>query len=164
MNGIAKFEPGKVDQDLFGNEIGWTIEIDLVADDVEHAALLDAGRLLLISEVDRHLDMDARAGPESQEIDMGDEVAHRFELDIAGDGAHHIAVDIEIDERRKEPAGVYMRLQVAIGKGDTLGLLLVAIEDTGNAAVAADCAGGPLAGPAACGSLELNDFGHWYSV
>src|SRR5439155_4950873 len=96
--------------------------------------------------------------PEPQEIHMADEVAHRFELDIAGNGADDIAVDVEIDKRRKKPAGVHMRLQVTIGKGDSLGLLLVAIKDTGNTAVAANCAGGPLAGPAACGSLELNDF------
>src|SRR5205085_12597354 len=131
---------------------------------VKRAAVLDGGRLLVSREVDGHLGMDACAGSGPQEIEMGDEVAHRFELEIAGDRADDAAVDVEIDECCKETAGVDMRLELAIGKGDILGLLLVAIEDTGDAAGAADCTGGPLAGPATRGSLQLNDVGHCYSV
>src|SRR4029079_5304008 len=103
-------------------------------------------------------------GTEQKEIEMGDEVTHRFELDIAGNGADDITVDIEVDQRRKESARVHMRLQVAIGGRDGLSVLFVAIEDTGNAAFAADGAGGPLAGPATRGSLERNELRHCSSI
>src|SRR4029450_12270191 len=95
---------------------------------------------------------------------MGDEVAHRLELDIARNSADYGAIDVKVDEGGEKAAGIHMRRQVAIGEGEVLGLLLVAIEDTGDAAFTADCAGGPLAGPATRGSLKLNDLGHCCSV
>ena len=97
MDRLADLEAGQVDQDFVWNEIGRAIEIDLVTHDVEHATLLEAGRGLMILEVHRDFDMDAGVLAKTQEIHMADEVAHRLELDVARNGAHHRTIDFEID-------------------------------------------------------------------
>ncbi len=43
-----------------GIAIGRAFELDLVAHDVEHAAALEAGRLVLVDEVNRHVDVHLR--------------------------------------------------------------------------------------------------------
>src|SRR5882724_9091713 len=53
-----------------------------------------------------------------------------------------------------------MRLQLVIDEGDILGLLLVAINDAGDETLATNCTGGPLASPATCRGLKLDDLGH----
>jgi hypothetical protein len=78
---------------------------------------------------------------------MHDEIAHWLELHVARNGADGLAVDFKVDEARKEAAGLDMGFDVAVFEGEELRLLLVAIDDTGNEAFAANCAGGPLACP-----------------
>src|SRR5262245_16788514 len=110
--------------------------------------------------MDWDLDMDARILAEPKEVHMADEVAHRLELDIARNGPDNISVNLEVDKRRHEAASIHVWLQFVIGEGDVLGLLLVAVNDTWDAAFAADCAGGPLAGPATRRGLKRDDLCH----
>ena len=91
---------------------------------------------------------------------MHDEVAHRFELHVAGNGAHRLAVDLEIDQGRQKAAGLHVGLNLAIREGNQLGFLLVAVDDSRNEAFTTDCARGPLACPGPRCGLELHDLGH----
>ena len=68
--------------------------------------VLMPGDDFLVLEVHRHVDRDAGILAEAQEIDMDDEVAHRLELHVARNGADGLAVDLEIDQRRQEAAGL----------------------------------------------------------
>ena len=55
----------------------------------EHAAALDAGRLVLVDEVDGHVDVDLGVLADAQEIDMDREIPDRIELVVlrAGPGS-----------------------------------------------------------------------------
>ena len=55
---IADVEAGDVDRDLVGDLVGVADQFELVADDVEHAAALEAGRGLFVDEAHRHVDVD----------------------------------------------------------------------------------------------------------
>ena len=55
MDGVADLQAGQVDLEEFRDLVGAGAHGDLVADDVEHAAALDAGRCALVLEVHRHL-------------------------------------------------------------------------------------------------------------
>ena len=91
---------------------------------------------------------------------MDDEVAHRLELHVARNGAHGLAVDFKVDQRREETSGLDVGEDVAVGERNELGFRLVAIDDTGDEARTTDCARGPLACPGARRGLELHDLGH----
>ena len=160
MDALAHFEAGQIDDDIVRDEIRRAVKLDFVADDVENAALLDAGASFLVLEVHRHGDRDAGILAEPQEVDMGDEVAHRLELDVARNGPYRRAFDFEVDQRRQEAAGLDMRLELVIGERNQLGIFLVAIDDGRHATFAAHCAGGPLAALATRRGLEIHDLGH----
>ena len=55
---IADIEAGDVDLDLVGDLVRVADQLELVADDVEHAAALEAGELFLVDEHHRHGDVD----------------------------------------------------------------------------------------------------------
>ena len=84
---IADVEAGEADLDLLGNLGRVADQLELVADRVEHAAALEARRLLLVDEVDRHRDGDLGVLGDAQEIDMQRPVGDRVELDVLGQGA-----------------------------------------------------------------------------
>ena len=106
--------------------------------------LLDAGGDVLALEVHGTFNLDAGILAEAQEVDVDDEVAHRLELHVARDGADGLALDLEVDERREETAGLDMGENVAVGERNQLGFLLVAIDDTGNEAVRRTAREAPL--------------------
>lgn len=160
VDGIADIEAGEVDFDLVGNGLGRAKKLHFVAHHVEGTAALDAGRLIVIDEVNRHLHRDALALAQTQEIHMHQRVAHRIELDIARNGAHLGAVDIEVDEGGQEAPGLHVRPQALVVGGNELRRLLVAVDDAGNAVLATLGPGGPLAGPIARLDRQLDGFGH----
>ena len=59
---VGDVEAGEIGDDLLRNVVDRRDHRDAVADDVEHAAAADAGRLALVDELHRHLDGDGRAG------------------------------------------------------------------------------------------------------
>ena len=84
---IADLEPGQVDLDLVGDLGRVADQLEVVADDVEHAAALDAGRRFLVGEHDRHVDVDLAMFADAQEIDVDRAARHRVELDVLGERA-----------------------------------------------------------------------------
>src|SRR6185437_6124379 len=151
----ADFGPFEVDGDEVGDGIGRAIELDLVAHHVEHAAALDAGRLLFIDEADRYVDVDEGVLADAQEVDMHREIPDRIELVVLGQNLDLLAVDIDRGDRGQEGATVDLVVDVLIGQGDRQGRLLVAIDDCGYFTVATNCTGGPLTDLFACFGLEL---------
>jgi hypothetical protein len=108
VDGLTDVEAGQINDDLFGNAVGGTIEFDFMTHDVENAAGLETGGCLMIAEMHRHLDANARILAEPQEIHVDDEVAHGLELNIARDDSHRPTGDVEIDQRGGEAAGVHV--------------------------------------------------------
>ena len=144
---IADFEALEVDHDLVGDVGGVAHQLELVADDVEHAAAADARRIILVDEADRHVDVDGAVRADAQEIDMQRTVVDRVELDVAGeragllaahidhhDGIHEVSVGQRLDQR--------LFLDV-----DAYRVLLVAVDHGGYSAFAANSTGGSLACP-----------------
>ena len=75
----------------------------------KHAAALQAGRQRLVDEAHRHVDADARAGADALEVDVDRHVLDRIELHLARDDADLLAVDVEIEHGRQEPAAADQR-------------------------------------------------------
>ncbi len=65
---------------------------EVVDDDVEHAAALQARRSFFIVEADRHVDVDLAVLADAQEIDMDRAAGDRVELHCLGQGAVRLAV------------------------------------------------------------------------
>ncbi len=157
---LADVKAGQVDDDLLGDIVGRAKELDLVADDIENAARLEARRGFMVAEMDRHLDADTSILAEPQEIDMDNEIPHGLELDVARNDAKGFPAEVEIDEGCRETAGADMGEQVSIAQGNERGFLLVAVDDGRNEALATNGTGGPLACPVACLGLQGNSFSH----
>ena len=104
--------------------------------DIEHPAAFQAGRRRFIEEAHGHLDGNHRIFAKSQEIDMDRKVAHRVELDRTGDHPRLLALDVEHEDRALEMAGVKLLVDGPIIDRDRLRLLLVAVDNAGNAPVA----------------------------
>ena len=80
VDGLVDVQPGDIDLDGVGNVVGRADQLDLVAHDVEHAALLQAGRFALALEVHRNFQAHRGAFGQAHEIDMHGTVADRIEL------------------------------------------------------------------------------------
>jgi hypothetical protein len=77
--------------------------------------------------------MDLRAGADAHEIDMQRRVGDRMILDLARQRAMHRAVDRHIDDGREKPGAANRARQFARLEADRRRLLVVAIDDAGNA-------------------------------
>ena len=128
--------------------------------DVEHAAALDAGRCVVVVEVHGHVHHDGCILAETQEIDMDDEVAHRFELYVTRNDAFLLAADLDIEHVAHEGAGLVKRVDLLVAHMDELGGLLLAIDNGGDAALAAERTDSPLAAFFACLGCERMCLGH----
>src|SRR3546814_16733073 len=104
VHAVADLQAGKIDLEVLRNGVSPAGQLDLVAHDVEHAAALDAGALILVDEVHRHLDVDAGGGGDAQKIDVDRLVAHRIELHVARKHALGLAVHLHVDKGGKETA------------------------------------------------------------
>ena len=116
-----------------------------VGDDADRAAALDAGRLVGVHDVDRDVDADGRALAEPHEIHMQRQIAHGIELEIAGNDAVLHAVDLDVVNGREKMPGIDALVQIGVVERDRQRRLAVAIDDSGYAAGATFCPGGPLA-------------------
>jgi hypothetical protein len=164
MQAIADVETGQVEFELFGDRVCRTVHFDLVTHDVQHAAALEAGRIVFIDEVHRHHDGDLGTLAQAQEIDVDDEVANRIELHVARNGAHLGAVNVDVHQRGKEAAGLDLLHQLAVFERNQLGVFLVSVDYSRNAAFATNGPGGPLAGPVARGSGDVDGLRHRLSL
>ncbi len=155
MDRVADLGALEVDRDEVRDRIGGNRELDLVTHDVEHATALDAGRLLFVDEVDRHIDGHERVLADAQEVDMDRKIADRIELIVLRQNLDLLAGDVDRGDRGHEPAAVDLVVQLLVREGDRQGRLLVAIDDCWHFTVAASFAGGPLTDLLARIGLEL---------
>jgi hypothetical protein len=145
---------------MIGNGVGRAAHGNLMTDDIEHAAALQAGRRPFVEEAHRHIDGHLRILAEPQEIDMDGKVADGIELDGAGDHPRLLALDVEHVDRALKMAGVKLLVDHAVIDRDPLGPLLVAVKDTGNAPLATFRARSALARTASRPSLEFDRLSH----
>src|SRR5690606_30700715 len=94
VNAVADLEAGQVHGDGVRNGVGRAVEFYRVANDVQDAADLNAG-LLVVDEVDRHVNGNSGVLRDAQEIDMHGEVAHRIQLVVLRQNLVLLAVDID---------------------------------------------------------------------
>ncbi|MEI9990927.1 MAG: hypothetical protein WDM86_12885 [Rhizomicrobium sp.] len=146
---VMDVQAGEVDDDLFGDALGRAHQLDLVAHDVQHAALLEAGGVALVAELHRNGEPHLGAFAEPHEIDMHRAVGHRIDLHLTRDHARLGAGDVEHDERGREAAGLEGALQRAVVDRDVLGRRVAAIDHRGHEALLAGLEGRSLAGAAA---------------
>src|SRR5690606_23972242 len=160
VNGFADVAAGEVDHELLGDVVDRAGHLDLVADDVQHAAALEPRTVLLVDEP--HGDPQRQRGTlrDAEKIDVYREVANRIELDVAGNDARLLAADVDHVERRQEASALQVPQQRLPRKRDRLRRLAVAVDDTGHEALAPDCAGGPLADLVARLGADFLYFGH----
>src|SRR3546814_6686184 len=124
VHAVADLQAGQIDLDVLRNGVSPAGQLDLVAHDVEHAAALDAGALILVDEVHRHLDVDAGGGGDAQKIDVDRLVAHRIELHVARQHALGLAVHLPVEKGGKETALVQQIHQPPLPDGDHVGGVL----------------------------------------
>jgi hypothetical protein len=118
-----------------------------MAHGVEHAAALEAARILFVDEVDRHRDGDRRMLGDAEEVDMHGAIRHRMELHVLRQRAGLAAADVDHHDRIHEVAGAQHLDQVLLFDVDRKGFQFLAVHDGGDAALVAQCAGGSLASP-----------------
>ena len=99
-------------------------------------------------------------GDDAEEVDMDRLVAHRVELEVAGDRPDLLAGDVDRGDRGEEAAAMELEEQLAVGKVDRQRGLLAAIDHGGNQALTTDCSGGPLAHLFADRRRELVSLAH----
>ena len=137
------------------------LDLELVLDDVEHAAALEARRFLVIVEAHRHRDMDLGVLADAQEIDVDRPARHRVEINRLGQGAVRLALEVDHHDRVHEVAGRKQFRQELLLDVDRQRLLLFAVDHGGHPAVAAQCPGGSLASPVARFGGQRQLFAHF---
>ena len=144
---IADFLAGNVDFDFARDLVGFADQFQLVADDVENAALLEARRSFFIDEDDRNADFDLRTLGEAEEVGVLGAVGDRMERHVLGERAEFLAAQFDLDDRVHEVAGVELLDQLLGFNMDQGGFFLAAVDYGGDTAIAAKLTGGSLASP-----------------
>ena len=136
-------------------------QFDLVQDDVQRAAALQAGRVFLVAEVHRHGDLDQLVRVDPVEVEVHRLVGDRVQLStsLAMTGWVSLAV-LQGHQVAQQLAGVE-RLAELVGASRAMatGSLLAAVEDAGHHAGAAGVARAAGAGALAHFNVQ-NDIGH----
>ena len=124
--------------------VGQRLDRHLARDLLEHAAVLDAGRVLGADQLERHRRLDRHVEPDPQQVDVHGLAADRVALELLEDDRRgRAAVELEIEHR----AGVGERVAQLAGVDlERDRLLAAAVDDAGHVAVAAQPARGARAG------------------
>src|SRR5690606_6699190 len=155
VDGIADFPACQINGDGIRDRIGRAIELDFVAHDVEHTTALDAGRLVLVDEADRDVDVNFRILAHPQEVHVQREILDRIELVVLRQDPDLLSVHVDRGNRGQKAAAVNLVVDVLVGQGDGQGRLLGAVDDGRYLALTANCTGGPLTDLFASLGLEL---------
>ena len=161
MDRVADLQSGQIDFEMIGDCVGRAAYRDLVANDVEHAAALQPRGRRFVEEADRDFDGHVRILAEPQEIDMDGKLADGIDLNRAGNHPRLLALDVEHVDRALEMAGVNLLVDRAVIDRDRLRLLLVAIENAGDAPLAPLRARAALARAASRPRLEFDRLSHY---
>ena len=158
---VADLRLGQVDLEAFGDAIGLRHHLDLAADDVQHAAGLQARAGVLIQEHHGDADADARTRRNALEIHMDGTVGYGVELHVAHDGALRRAVLHRHLEEVRLPAALGQFLHHVTGvQGDQRRLLLRPIDNCGDQSPTPGRARRPLTGTLARHGLDPNSLDH----
>ena len=154
---VVAFE---VHGDVLGDFFGAGLDFDLVADDVQHAAALQARRLLGIDELDRDGDGDPRFLADAQEVHVDRNVGDRVELNVTRQHMVGCVTDLDVEQVGEKARGAQNAFELQTVQRNRYRLFLVAVDYGGDPASAARLTGNPLAGPVTCLSGENCSFGH----
>ena len=124
-------------------------QFELVLDDIQNAATLEARRRLFIVEAHRHVDVHLGVLADAQEIDMDRPAADRVEVDRLGQRAMGLSGEIDHDHRIHEVTCRHHLGEELLLDMDRERLFLFAVNYGGYPAFAAQCTGGSLASPVA---------------
>ena len=114
-------------------------QLQLVPDDVEHAAALQARRSVFILKANGHVDVHLGMFGNAQEVGVQRTVGDGVESHILGQGTDRLAVHLDHEDRIEEVAGAEQLVQRAFFDMDRFRILLVAVNDGGYTAFAAEC-------------------------
>ncbi len=133
-----------------------------MADDIENAAALDAGRKFFVLEADGNRDVDAGVLVNAHQIDVDRDVANGIDLHFAGDDGLKIilARNIDLGEVRAHPAGGVRLKHFDLLEADRNGALVAAVKNAGDPALAPGAARPARAGPLADFAVENVCLGH----
>ena len=160
VDGVANVGAGEVDVEMLGDGVGRNQELDFMGDDVEGATTADARRTSLVQEVHGNRDLDLGGVADADEVDVGQRIGDRVMLVVARQDAEDGAVELDRGDVRQEAAGVQTLERLLGVDGDLEGRLLVAVDDGGNLAFAAQGTGGPLSHPITLAGFELVGLSH----
>src|SRR5690606_11498053 len=106
VNAVAQIGAFEVDLDSVRNLVGRALRFDLVANDVQDTATLEASRLLFVDEANRDLDGDQRVLADAQKVHVDREVTIRVKLVGLGEDLNLLAVDFDRSNGGHEAAAV----------------------------------------------------------
>src|SRR6478736_871313 len=160
VHAVADLETGQIHIEMLGDGVGRAADRNFVAHDVQDAAALDAGGGGFVQEAHRNLDGDQRMLAHAHEIDMDGKVANGVELHLAGNDARLGSIQVEYEDRALKVTGVELLRDGPVVHVDDLRRRLVAIEDSGNAPLAARRPGAAFAGARPRPGLEFQHLSH----
>src|SRR5204862_3434828 len=123
-----------------------TFKLNLMSNNVQHAAALQARRIFLAAETDRNCQDDFRSLLQPHEIDMHGAIADGIELHCARDHTRLIAVELKQKWGGQKCAGSDMALKFVLRNGDWFGGTSAAVHDPGNKPLPARLIGRSFAG------------------
>ena len=158
---IADLQPVERDVDFVRDVRRVADQLELVLDDVEHAAALEARRLVFIVEAHGHRDVNLGVLADAQEIDVDRPARDRVEVDRLRQGPVRLALEVDHHDRVHEVAGREHLGQKLLLDMDREGLFLFAVNHGGYPSIAAQCSGGSLASPVARFGGQRQLFAHF---
>jgi hypothetical protein len=140
---VADLERADVVRDLVRELAGPSLDREGVHHLLEHAALRQTFGFAL--EVETHLGLNRLVGPDPDEVDVHERALHRVALDLPGERELFGAVDLERDQRVRARLRRQDRAELVRVDRHRLGVLAEAVDDTRQAALTAQTAGGTRA-------------------
>ena len=108
VDGVVDVGAGEVDDDLLRDVAGGDHQLDLGTHLGQDAAALQARGLVAVDVLDGDVERDPRLLAEAEEVDVGRQVLDDVALHAAADDVVVLAVDLDVDQRRQEAAGLQL--------------------------------------------------------
>ena len=137
MHRVADLETLEVDHQGLGDGINAAIQLDRMTNDIDDTAAAQARRPLLVDKAHRHINIDACARDELQEIDMQRHIADRMGLHLARQHAQCLTVERQRIVPAEKPAAPIFGIEVVERQRYRHRLHARAIDDTRHSALAA---------------------------
>ena len=106
MNTVIHLRFAKIQINRFWNIIGGAIQLNGVANHVQHAAHFQARAGFFVEEVHAHFHRNFRVFTKAQKISVQNIVAHGVQLHIASNGALPFTVHFNFEKRAKQTTRV----------------------------------------------------------